>query len=255
MTIRVLIVDDEKPARDELIFLLSQFPSFALEVCGEATNGEEALDKIESLSPDVVFLDIEMPILTGVEVVQTLVTQSGKIPKIVFVTAYNQFAIKAFELNAVDYILKPIEKDRLQKTLEKVTVKHSSEISPDKVFDLVKQIGGLNSKKRLALCSSDRYIPVDFEQVIYATVIEKKTYVYTAKGCFEFFGTLQRLEEILNVPNFFRPHKSFLINLEWVVAVELALSGSYLIKLRDVETKIPVSRSQLAEFRKIMNIE
>ena len=253
--IKVLIVDDEKPARDELEFLLNELNTFSISICAHAENGEEALEKIYEFRPDVIFLDKEMPILNGIEVAQALVSNDKYVPKIVFVTAYNEFAIKAFELNALDYILKPIEKERLQKTIERVSSSLNSSQAPEKIFDLVKQIGTLNNKKRLALCASDKYIPIDFDQVIYATVLEKKTYVYTTKGRFEFFGTLQRLEEILNTATFFRPHKSYLINLECIIAVELALSGGYLIKLREVETKIPVSRSQLAEFRKIMNIE
>lgn len=258
--IKAYIVDDESPARDELRYLIQEnCPS--VEVIGESDNASSTLDFLKSNSCDLLFLDIEMPEQSGVELVNALKENSDESPYIIFVTAYNQFALKAFELNAVDYLLKPVAPNRLQQAIEKVEERmekefDSHELETSKIRNLLeimheKQKGC----QRIALYLGDKLIPIDCSQLIYATVEDKITFVFTAKGKFSFNGTLNELERMLPANDFFRSHKSYLVNLTLIESIEIWFNGSYQVSLRGSDQLVPVSRNQAREFKDRLNIK
>ncbi|QUH21474.1 LytR/AlgR family response regulator transcription factor [Alkaliphilus sp. B6464] len=254
--IRCLIVDDELPARKELRFLLQQLKD--IEVIGEAAYGFEAIELNRKLKPDVIFLDIHMPKMSGIEVAEKIIKE-GYAPLIIFVTAFEEFAVEAFEVNAIDYLLKPTAKERLEKSIKRV----SHMIYETKNISYGKQIENLintfnthkqNKVSKISIYSNGKLIPVDPSEIVYATVEERNTLIISTKGIFEFNNTLSQLEEKLNYQNFFRTHKSFLINLDFIEEIVPWFNSTYLIELKNVEEKIPVSRSKIKDFRTIMNI-
>lgn len=253
--IKCIIVDDEMPAREELKYLLQEFED--IEVIGEAAHGLEAIELNKKLKPDLMFLDIQMPKISGIEVAYRLI-KDGHLPLIVFVTAFEEYAIKAFEVNAIDYILKPISKERLKKDIEKVIHTHklrSGELE-DKIEKLIKDFKSQRANKitKISLYSNGRLIPLDPKEIIYATVEERSTVIVSTKGRFESNNTLSQLEEKLNSSNFFRCHKSFLVNLDYIEEIDPWFNSTFLIKMKNIKDEIPVSRSQAKEFKRIMDI-
>src|SRR5262245_23807913 len=174
MTINTLIVDDEKPAREELAFLLKGFPEIHLVAQGK--NGLEAVSLIREHAPDLVFLDVHMPGLDGFGVLQKLVERKMKVPHVVFATAFDHYAVQAFDVNAVDYVLKPFDKARIAKAIQRARREIESATSPaDRLEQLVSQLGGLTRQAspqtmKLLLQSQQRLLLVDGEDVIFATI-------------------------------------------------------------------------------------
>lgn len=258
--IQALIVDDEKPARDELNFLLKNIGA-PIEVVGEAENSEEALCFLKENSCDLLFLDIEMPEHNGFELLK-MIQQSGEdAPFIIFVTAYDHFALQAFDVEAVDYLLKPVSPKRLELAIQKVIERSQKLVNTheEETARIRNMLEKMQQKKRscqrLALYLGDKLIPIESGQLIYATVEDKITFVFTAKGKFSFNGTLNELEDILSSPDFFRGHKSFLINLTLIESIDIWFNGSYQVKLKGTEQPIPISRNQAKEFKEILNIK
>ncbi len=253
--VKCIIVDDEMPAREELKYLLQEFES--IQVIGEATHGEEALVLNKKLKPDLMFLDIQMPKISGIDVAHKMI-KDEHIPLIVFVTAFEEYAIKAFEVNAIDYILKPISKERLQKNIEKVINTHKLRKGDyeDKIEKLFKDLSKREVKKvnKISIYDNGRLIPLDPNEIIYATVEERNTIIISTKGRFESNNTLSQLEEKLASSNFFRCHKSFLVNLDYIEEIDPWFNSTFLIKMKNLKDEIPVSRSQAKEFKKIMDI-
>ena len=171
--LKCLIVDDERPAREEILYILKEIGK--VEVVGEASHGVEALELIEKLKPDVVFLDIQMPQMSGIEVAKRIVDQGYDL-MIIFVTAYDQFAIEAFEVNAIDYLLKPISEDRLKKTIQKI-ISHKSEredLSYDKLSRLIEDIRPTKaSSPWISVYYNNKLIPIEIKDIIYATIEDK----------------------------------------------------------------------------------
>lgn len=253
---RCLIVDDEMPARRELLYILSNIEN--IEVVGEASHGLEALELNKKLKPDIMFLDIQMPQMSGIEVARRLMEEEHK-PMIIFVTAYDRFAVEAFEVNAIDYLLKPISEERLQKRLEKITRSKGK----DEIFDfsilnkLIQEIKAATNTTihRLSLYCNNRLIPIEIKDIIYATVEDKSTVVVSNKGKFETNYTLNDLMDKLDSSIFFRSHKSYIINLNYIESIEPWFNSTYNINLKGYKEKIPVSRSYAKSFKEIMNIE
>lgn len=241
--IRTLIVDDEAPARKELIYSLKKFGE--IEIVGEASHGIEAIELNDKLKPDLIFLDIQMPKLNGIEVAKKILDSNHK-PYIVFVTAYEKYAIDAFEVNAMDYILKPITEERLEKGMEKILAKVKK----------VEKIGIRNRENSNKICAytNGKLIPIDLKEIIYVTVEDKNTVIFSTKGKYEVNYTLGELSEKLNSPTFFRSHKSFLINLDYIEFIEPWFNSTFNVVLKNVDIKIPVSRGQSKEFKELMNI-
>lgn len=252
--LRCLVVDDEKPAREEIMYILKQMDE--VEVVGEASHGMEALKLIENLNPDVVFLDIQMPQMTGIEVARRLLDKGIEL-SIIFVTAYDQFALKAFEVNAVDYLLKPIDEDRLKKTIQKIiSLKNNREIlNYDKLTQLIKDMSLQKSSPWISVYHNNRLIPIETKDIIYITVEDKNTAIVTEKGKFETHYTLNELMEKLDPNIFFRSHKSYIVNLKYIESIEPWFNSTYNINLKHIKKVIPVSRSYSKKFKEKMNID
>ena len=227
---RALIVDDEAPARDKLRRWLGELPDF--EVVGEAADGLAAAAAIGNLAPDVVFLDIQMPGLSGLEVAAQLELESA--PLLVFVTAYDEHAVKAFELNATDYLLKPFDKDRLRKTLERLR----SRARPARATDAAAQSAVRVARAQTG--SSDRLLVPSGEslQLIDATAIhwleadDNYVHVHVAQSRFILRRTLADLLAQLGETRFARIHKSAAVNLSEVASLSPLFKGDHEIKLR-----------------------
>lgn len=253
---RCLIVDDETPAREELLYILSDIGG--VKVVGQASNGIEALELIRTLNPDIIFLDIQMPQMSGMDVARELLNESNR-PKIIFVTAYDQFAIEAFEVNAIDYLLKPISEERLRKRVQQIiSVKESEEvIDYNKLSKLIKDMKSdtKSTPNIISLYHNNKLIPIEIKDIIYATIEDKETIIFTKKGRFEINCTLNKLLERLDSSIFFRTHKSYIVNLNSIESVELWFNSTYNINLKDNKEIIPVSRNYSKDFKEIMNIE
>lgn len=254
MSLRALVVDDEQLARDELCYLLESV--HGVEIVGQAANGLEAVELVEQLTPDLMFLDIQMPGLDGFQVVRELMGRS-QVPRFIFVTAYDRYAIKAFEVNAVDYLLKPVEKARLQDAIARITAR-DTEASPIK-SQLERLIGALEREstlKQLVVKIGDRFLLVDAEDVIYATVEDGVVTVATDRvtGTSN-LRTLEELASSLDPASFWRVHRSYIVNLHRIKEVIPWFNRTVQLKMADrAETEIPVSRSQTRRLKEHLNL-
>ena len=213
MPINTIIVDDEKPARDELAFLLRAFPE--INVIGQGKNGVEAVALIKEHSPDLVFLDVQMPGLDGFGVLKKLVERKMKMPHVVFATAFDQYAVQAFDVNAVDYVLKPFDKARIAKAIQRARKMLDTQTSTtERLEQLVSQLGAAKSapqKVKVLVQSQQRLLLVNAEDVIFATFVGGSISVVTrdVEGSSN-YRTLEELNETLDSEAFWRPHRSFL---------------------------------------------
>ncbi len=257
MKVSALIVDDEKPARDELAYLLKDFPDVA--VVGQGKNGVEALSLIRELNPDLVFLDVQMPGLDGFGVIKKLLDRKGSPPFFVFVTAYDQYAVRAFEVNALDYLLKPIERGRLEKALERVRrILESSESAFAKLGRLVHMIEERPTVQsgKLVVKSGSRMVLVDSADIIYASIQDGIISIVTKdlEGQSN-FRTVEELQSNLDPKSFWRVHRSYLVNINRIKEVVPWFKSSYQLKMQDRrETEIPVSRTQTRKLRELLNL-
>lgn len=239
---KAIIIDDERLARKELTNLLAEFPE--IEIVDEAVNADDAVEKIQQHDPDLIFLDIQMPDKTGFELLEML----EKTPLVVFTTAYDQFAIKAFEFNALDYLLKPIDTDRLSNVVKKVldqsakpapAVVESSEKlkSSDQVFVKDGEKCWFVKLENIRLFESDgNYIKVFFDG--FRPMIHK---------------SLNALDEKLDDKSFFRASRKHIINLGWVESIEPWFNGGLMVQLKGGD-KVEVSRRQASKFKERMSL-
>lgn len=250
--IKSLIIDDEKPARDELRYILEKIGQ--IEVVGEGSNAMEALKLNEDLKPDLIFLDIKMPQISGIDVARILMDKK-KAPKIIFVTAFDKFALEAFKVNAIDYILKPIDEEEIVRVLENKVFKKDDQ---DERLDLLMEYIERNKKKtidKITLHNEDKMIPIKYSNIVFITVEDKLTTIYAIDGRYTSYLTLNDFVNKLPRGKFFRSHKSFILNLEHIELIEPWFNSTLNIKLRNYEHNIPVSRNYVKEFKEIMNIE
>lgn len=255
---RVLIADDERPARDELNYLLKQIAG--IEIVGEAASGEEVLAKVRSLKPEVLFLDIQLPDASGIDIARQLVTQEMN-PVVVFVTAFDQYAVEAFDVNAVDYLLKPIHEERLaaticrlQKRLEKGTSPLVIEDNPDeflKKLNIIYQALNPISNK-LKIEENGRIYLIPSSEILYATIEERLVRVVTQQKSYLANYTLCELEEILG-STFLRVHKSYLANVDQIESIIPWFNNTYNLIMKD-RFEMPVSRSNVKSFRQRMGL-
>ena len=256
MPISTLIVDDEKPARDELTFLLKSFPEVHL--VGQGKNGVEALALIKEHSPDLVFLDVQMPGLNGFGVIKKLMDRKGKLPQIIFATAFDNYAVQAFEVNAIDYVLKPIEKSRLARAIQRAKKALEAEASPSERLEaLVSQIGTAKAPRvKLLVKTQQRLLLVDAEDVIFAS-IEDGTITVVAREVegTSNYRTLEELHAALDSETFWRPHRSHLVNIHHIKEVVPWFKSSYMLKMDDKkQSEIPVSRVQTKRLRELFKL-
>lgn len=243
--IRILIVDDEAPARDELRFLLERIPE--IQIVDVAKNGKEALSKIEDTKPDVVFLDIQMPDMTGLSVCRelTLRLQPEEIPLIVFATAYDQHALEAFEVNAIDYILKPFDEERLKSTMEKIKrlLNNPNSEPLNRILSLLEK----PKRAKLPVEENERIVLLDPQEIVYCSICGRQVFIQTKSRDYTANYNLGELEQRLG---FLRTHKSYLVNPEMVREIIPWFNGAYNLVMQDEKkTCVPVSRTYLKEVR------
>src|SRR5213594_185723 len=260
MEIRAVLVDDEQLARDELGYLLGQLGG--VEVIGQAGNGVEALTTIDRLQPDVVFLDVQMPGLTGFEVARRMLDK--RVPThIIFVTAYDQHAIEAFEVNAVDYLLKPVDPERLSLAVQRAHRRVSSDrsIGADPIGEQLEKIVQLvadrqHRRERLAIKVGERFMLVQAEEIVYASLADDGIVVVTLKHSgTSNYRTLDELQERLDPGVFWRVHRSHLVNINKIKEIVPWFSRNYILRMKDEKsTEIPVSRTQTRRLREYLKL-
>lgn len=251
-TISTLIVDDEQLAREELAFLLKDFPE--IEVIDSASNGLEAVKMIEDLEPDLVFLDVQMPGLDGLGVIEKLKEKNIPLPYFVMATAFDQYAVDAFRLDAIDYLLKPVEKDRLALSVERagkvIEANQSAESKPAEVTRPNVQ------RTKLLVRSGQRNLVVDANDLIYATIDDGLITVVTTQleGQLN-YRTIEELQSNLDPDIFWRVHRSFLVNINRIREVVPWFKSSFQLKMDDKrQTEIPVSRIQTKRLRTLLKL-
>ena len=249
-SLRAIVVDDEQLAREELCFLLGQLDG--IEVVGQAGNGIEALRAVDEHTPDLVLLDVQMPGLTGFEVARRLL-RAGLNTHFVFVTAFDQHAIEAFEVNAVDYLLKPVEAARLAPALDRARTRvQSSRKAPkppsteemERLLQLMSDRQG--RREQLALKVADRFLLVQSDDFVHASVHDDViTVVTNSLSGTSNYRTLDELQARLDPAVFWRVHRSHLVNINKIKEIVPWFSRNYILKMTDGKgTEIPVSRSQ-----------
>ncbi len=250
MKLKALIVDDEYPARKELRFLLDQFEN--VEVIGEATNAREALKLISALDYSVLFLDVEMPGMNGLEL-SSIIQDLPKRPYIIFVTAYEEYAVKAFEVNAVDYLLKPFDEKRLHQAMQKLfklVEKNKEKQQPAGS----KQDKGVKLD-RLPVEKDGKTLLIPETEIIYAYTQDDSVFLKTTKDLYVSKYTLKELESRLNSSVFFRTHRCYIVNLSKVQEIIPFFNGTYnLIVNDDKRSEVPVSRNQAKSLKKILGM-
>ena len=242
MAIRAIIIDDERLARNELKKLLQDHSD--IEVIEEAANVDDGIEKIELLNPDLIFLDIQMPGKTGFD----LLAEVEKAPRVIFTTAYDEYAIKAFEVNALDYLLKPVEPKRLADAIQKLHI------------EISKEMVGLHGNNRGPLTEFDQVFVKDGERCWFVKLGEIRLFESVGNYAKVFFGTnkplilksLNALEERLDDRMFFRANRKHIINLRWIEKIEPYFNGGLLVDLKGGE-KVEVSRRQTVKFKEMMS--
>jgi len=257
MSLTAIVVDDEQLAREELCYMLDQMGS--IDVIAQAGNGLEAVGMVERFAPDVVFLDVQMPGLNGFEVAHRLI-QNGSSPNIVFVTAFDRHAIEAFEVNAVDYLLKPVEAARLEQAVERARKRVAPPVEPplnDQIERIVQLMSERQSKReRVAVKVGERFLLVQAEDIIYASLTDDSINIVTSQlAGTSNFRTLDELQARLDPSIFWRVHRSHLVNINKVKEIVPWFSRNYILRMKDVKaTEIPVSRAQTKRLREYLRL-
>ena len=267
MALRVLIVDDEPLARQELQYLLESAGD--VEVLGVGSNGIEAVELIRTHKPDVVFLDVQMPGLDGFGLLKKLLEKKTQLPQVVFATAYDQYAVRAFEVNAVDYLLKPFDRVRVRKTLEKARARvpgsepnGGDSATAAKLDALLRLVEGAKTQTaknvpgRVVVRAQKRLLLVDQKEICFATIEDGAISVTTSNvegqsNC----RTLEELMDQLDPEVFWRVHRSYLVNIQHIREVVPWFKSSYQLRMDDAKkTEIPVSRNQTKRLRELFNL-
>ena len=263
MQIRAVVVDDEHPARNELCFQLEQLDD--VEIIGQAGDGVQALELIESLKPDLALLDVQMPGLTGFEVARELLVRDLG-ARVVFVTAYDQYAIEAFEINAVDYLLKPVEPERLSQMLARVRSLVEAQARDggggktlqtdelERIADFVAKRHG--RPEPIAVKVGERLVVVQSDEIVFASLADDVITVVTGSlsGASN-YQTLDELQSHLDPAVFWRVHRSHVVNINKIKEIVPWFSRNYILKMRNPHgTEIPVSRAQTKRLREYLSL-
>ncbi|MBA2329997.1 MAG: response regulator [Bacteroidota bacterium] len=244
---KAIIIDDERLARAELRRLLQEFPE--IEVLDEASNADEGISKIEAYNPDLIFLDIQMPGKTGFD----LLTELDKTPHVIFTTAYDDYALKAFEVNALDYLLKPVEPKRLADAIQKLSsIEHANHNNYSTYVP---------SENKSLLSEHDQVFVKDGERCWFVKLNEIRLFESVGNYAKVFFGnnkplilkSLNSLEERLDEKIFFRANRKHIVNLRMIEKIEPYFNGGLLLELKGGE-KIEVSRRQTVKFKETMSL-
>lgn len=259
MQLRTLIVDDEYPAREELRFLLSKYEN--IKVVGEATSVSEALTLIKALDYHLVFLDINFPKENGIDI-GLAIQKLPNPPYIVYVTAHESYAISAFDVDAIDYILKPIDPQKLKRSIDRVMRAYEKKASDEESKQKVEvgetlEVGISKSGKmnRLTAEANGKIKLLDTNDIYYAYTEDNYVFIKTYDRKLITRFTLSALEGKLDEETFFRTHRSYLVNLDKVIEILPFFNGTYSLLINDKEhSKVPVSRNQTKELRKILGL-
>ncbi len=260
MPITTIIIDDERPAREELAFLLKSFSE--VQLLAQGKNGLEAVNLIREHNPDLVILDVQMPGLDGFGVLQKLVERKLKVPHVVFATAFDHYAVQAFDVNAIDYILKPFDRARLSKAIQKVKREIEAQSSPtERLEQLVSQLSAPKlsapaQPAKVLVRSQQRMLLVDSGDLIFASIdggvisVVAKEVEGTSN-----YRTLDELHAALDTESFWRPHRSYLVNIHHIKEVVPWFKSSFMLKMNDKkQSEIPVSRQQTKRLRELFKL-
>lgn len=259
MSLSAVIVDDEQLARDELAFLLKGAGD--VNVVAQGKNGLEAINLIREHSPDLLFLDVQMPGLDGFGVIKKLLDKKIPLPKIVFSTAFDQYAVKAFEVNAVDYLLKPFDKKRVAQSVQKARAKMDTGAPSETLETLVRMLESQKTQptSKVLIKSAGRLFLVDQKDICYASIEDGVISVVTAgvngtegqSNC----RTLEELLDSLDPKLFWRAHRSYLVNINRIKEVVPWFKSSYQLRMDDKkQTEVPVSRAQTKRLRELFGL-
>jgi two-component system LytT family response regulator len=245
-TLRTIVIDDERLAREELKFLLKEYHE--IEIIDEAKNGAEGIEKIKQLKPDLVFLDISMPEMNGFEMLKQL----EEIPKVIFVTAFDEYAIKAFQVNALDYILKPVDPIRLDEAIKKLHQKDD---------DFSSNFEGVIPRNERPLTLTDHVFIKDGEKCWFIELNKIRMFESDGNYVKVYFDnyrplvlrSLNSFEERLDPTYFFRANRKFIINIKWISKIENWFNGGLQVELKEGE-KVEISRRQAIRFKEIMSL-
>ncbi len=256
MAFSAVIVDDEQLALDELSYLLKSVDD--VEIVAQGHNGLEAVTLIKEHSPDIVFLDVQMPGLDGFGVIKKLLDRKISLPQIIFATAFDQYAVKAFEVNAIDYLLKPFDKKRISQALEKARKRmQGSSASTDKLETLVKMLESQRPQNsKVLLRSAGRLLLIDQKDVCFASIQDGVISVVATN--LEGQSNCRTLEELLgglDADMFWRAHRSFVVNINRIKEVVPWFKSSYQLRMDDKkQSEIPVSRAQTKRLRELFGL-
>lgn len=239
---KALIIDDERLARAELRRLLEPFKE--IQIVGEAVNADDASEKIAQLNPDLLFLDIQMPGKSGFDLLETL----DKVPKVIFTTAYDEYALKAFEYNALDYLLKPIEPKRLEESIRKIIEREKKDVQIKSALPDI-----LSAEDQVFVKDGDRCWFVKLERIRLFESEGNYVRLYFEDNKPLILRTLNYLDERLDPRSFFRANRKHIINLKWIESIEPWLNGGLLVKLKGGQ-KVEVSRRQAVKFKEMLSL-
>lgn len=247
MSLTAVIVDDEKLARELILEYLEQFPE--IEVIAQYDNGEQAIQKINELEPDILFLDVQMPGCSGFKVLENL----NKIPMIIFSTAYSQYALKAFEVSAVDYLLKPYSQERFNRAVVAAMKQDRRyEEMSDKIIrlmNMIQQSQNQSPLQRLFVKVKDRLVPVDVSTIEWLEAQDDYTRLHTQNRSYLVGQTLTHLLGLLDPGIFIRIHRSSAVNLQYIEEIIKSFKGNYLVHMIS-GAKLPVGRTWLKQLKK-----
>ena len=247
MKMKCIIVEDEPHSMSRMKKLISNFEN--LELIGEAVDGEEAIQVIEKLEPDLLFLDINIPIKNGFEVLKEITYK----PLVIFVTAYDNYAVKAFEENAIDYILKPTTVDRLKISVEKA-FKKNIKIDDNLLDTIQKYMKGENGVKRYSIKDKDDIIVIPQEEIYYFKAQEKYTFLCTNDKEYFYDSSLKKIEEQMDSNYFIRIHKSYIVSIEKIKKLQKIFMREYIVELSDKQkTILKVGRNYLSGLKEKLN--
>lgn len=239
--LKCIIVEDEFPAREELKFFIEKHEEIELEK--EFDSPLDALKYLQDNKIDVIFLDINMPELDGMSLGKIL-SKLNESLKIVFITAYKEYAAEAFEIKAFDYLLKPYSEKRINEVLDNLTKERKAEH--------IKDISKIN---KVTVTSEDKMYVISINDIYYIEAGEKESMVYTKDNSYSSKIKISKWEEMLPKNKFYRTHRSYMINLDKITEVEPWFNGTYVLKIQDLKFKIPVSRNNIKEFKEILVIK
>lgn len=253
MALKALVVDDEKPARDELTYLLSVESD--VEVVGQADSGAAAITLAASLSPHVIFMDIDMRGMSGLEAAAVIRTVLPEV-LVIFATAYDHYAVQAFEIGAVDYILKPFEGERVHAAIERLKSYHHTDWqAAGQKIDVALQQTKVNVNK-LPVLKSGKILLINYNEIIYATTDAGTVTIVTAEERYEYQGTLTEIEERTCQTPLVRVHKSYIVNMDKIKEVIPWFKGTYWLKVdHPSKIEIPVSKSQIKTIKELLGLK